>query len=142
MNTILRSLSGSRGLAAGMVVLALISLGMLTPAARGAKTVSPMSGTVSGVVTLDGSEPVTGARVTLIPAGSANRKHTTRRTVTVEGGRFNIGVPAGKYLLRVFKQDVGEREIKVEVKEHETTDVAVAMKDKPKKGDKKDEKKK
>ena len=123
-------------------VVAVIALAMQPSPARAAKTESPMQGTVSGVVTLDGTEPLIGARITLIHAGAVNRKHTNWRTVTTEGGKFNIGVPAGKYLLRVFKQDVGEKQIKVEVKEHETTQVSISIKDKDqKKGDKKKDKK-
>ena len=96
-----------------------------------------MSGNFSGVVTLDGATPLVGARITLIRSGAVNRKHTTWRAVTTEGGRFNVGVPAGKYVLRVFKDDVGQKEIKVEVKEHETTQVSISMKGDEKKGEKK-----
>jgi hypothetical protein len=139
MNTTRRSLPVSCCWFA--VVVAVLSVGLRSSSSSlAAKTESPLSGTVSGVVTLDGTEPLPGARVTLIPAGSANRKHTTRRAVTVEGGRFSIGIPAGKYLLRVFKQDIGQKQIKVEVKEHETTQVTVSVKDDHKKREKKDEK--
>src|SRR4051794_27717063 len=91
-----------------LVIAAITLFGIRPSSALASKTESPMSGNVSGVVTLDGTEPLIGARITLIPAGSVNRKQTTRRTVSAEGGKFNIGVPAGKYVLRVFKEDVGQ----------------------------------
>ena len=129
--------------ASRIALLAVVALGAVLPSpARAAKTNSPMTGNVSGVVTLDGTTPLVGARITLIRSGAVNRKHTTWRTVSAEGGKFNIGMPAGEYVLRVFKEDVGQKEIKVEVKEHETTQVTISMKDDEKKGEKKKKDKK
>ena len=62
MGTILRSLLVSHHWSGAVVVIvvavAVISLGLRPSAALAAKTDSPLSGTVSGVVTLDGTERI------------------------------------------------------------------------------------
>jgi hypothetical protein len=136
----MRKTRRSAAVFASCLTIAFVFTALLPDVATAAKTESQMSGNVAGVVMLNASDTLTGARVTLIPAGAVHRKNVTRRsTVSVEGGRFNLSAPAGKYVLRVAKDGVGEREVKVEIKEHETTNVTVRMDEKKK--DKDDEKK-
>ena len=102
----------------------------LAPAAHvhHGKTHSPVPGTVVGYVTT-GNQPVLGARVTFLPARHAHGHvhHKLRRVVSSEAGHFKISVPAGRYLVRVYKRGVCQTTTHALVKERATEEVHVAL---------------
>jgi hypothetical protein len=92
------------------------------------KTYSPVPGTVVGYVTAGAHQPVIGARVTFLPARHGHmHHHKLRRVVSSEAGHFKISVPAGRYVVRVYKHGVGQTTTHAVVKERATEEMHVAL---------------